>query len=111
MTYEVPRRVLKSEEEIAERVNELLINDLGYSTEDFLFVAEGEGQFSLTVEDGIDDDHDFKIGERVKISAKDDGLHDGVIIARDGDRFRVETDSQSMGTSWHTKDELTSKQS
>lgn len=110
MTYEVPKRVLKSEEEIAERVNELLINDLGYDTEDFLFVAEGEGQFTLTVEDGIADDHEFRIGERVNIDTEDGGSHDGMIIARDGERFRVETDSQSMGTGWHTKDELQSKE-
>lgn len=54
MTYEIHPPATDTEEYLAERLNEFLINDLRINTDDFLIVADGESPLSIELQ--ADDD-------------------------------------------------------
>jgi hypothetical protein len=54
MTYEIHPDATETEEYLAERLNEFLINDLGINTDDFLVVADGESPLSVELQTDVD---------------------------------------------------------
>lgn len=53
MTYETAPTISDRDEEVAERLNEMLYNEFGIPLDDFLIRADGGGELHIDIEDGI----------------------------------------------------------